>query len=97
MNRSIRIAAVLAFAASMPPAWAQSQGVSKDEIVIGTKFGYDIYNNPPGHHEEEGTDFAAIENDEISITPVHLELTDTPGLEELGAWDVDGLLRNGLD
>ena len=46
---------------------------------------------------EEGTDFAAIENDEISITPVHLELTDTPGLERLGAWDVDALLRNGLD
>ena len=41
-------------------------------------------------------DFAAIENDEISITPVHLELTDKPGLEELRAWDVDGLLRNGL-
>jgi 5'-nucleotidase len=73
----------------------------KDELVEVRdeegRVGYDIYNNPPGHHEEEGTDFAAIENDEISITPVHLELTDTPGLEELGAWDVDGLLRNGLD
>jgi 5'-nucleotidase len=73
----------------------------KDELVEVRdeegRVGYDIYNNPPGHHEEEGTDFAAIENDEISITPVHLELTDKPGLEELGAWDVDGLLRNGLD
>ena len=72
----------------------------KDELVEVRdeegRVGYDIYNNPPGHHEEEGTDFAAIENDEISITPVHLELTDTPGLERLGAWDVDGLLRNGL-
>jgi 5'-nucleotidase len=71
----------------------------KDELVEvkdeGGRVGYDIYNNPPGHHEEEGTDFAAIENDEISITPVHLELTDTAGLEELGAWDVDGLLKNG--
>lgn len=37
MNRSIRIAAVLALAAfAVPPAPAQSQGVSKDEIVIGT-------------------------------------------------------------
>jgi len=73
----------------------------KDELVEVRdeegRVGYDIYNNPPGHHEEEGTDFAAIENGEISITPVHLELTDTPGLEELGAWDVKGLLENGLD
>ncbi len=73
----------------------------KDELVEVRdeegRVGYDIYNNPPGHHEEEGTDFAAIENGEISITPVHLELTDTPGLEELGAWDVEGLLENGLD
>ena len=72
----------------------------KDELVEVRdeegRVGYDIYNNP-WPHEEEGTDFAAIENDEISITPVHLELTDKPGLEELGAWDVDGLLRNGLD
>jgi 5'-nucleotidase len=70
----------------------------KDELVEvkdeGGRVGYDIYNNPPGHHEEEGTDFAAIENDEISITPVHLELTDTAGLEELGAWDVGGLLED---
>ena len=73
----------------------------KDELVEvrddGGRVGYDIYNNPPGHHEEEGTDFAAIENDEISVTPVHLELTDTAGLEELGTWDVGGLLEDGLE
>ena len=71
----------------------------KDELVEVRddegRVGYDIYNNPPGHHEEEGTDFAAIENDEISVTPIHLELTDTAGLEELGAWDVGGLLEDG--
>ena len=59
------------------------------------RVGYDIYNNPPGHHKEGGTDFAAIEDDEISITPIHLELTDTAGLEELDSWDVGGLLENG--
>ena len=73
----------------------------KDELVEvrddGGRVGYDIYNNPPGHHEEEGTDFAAIENNEISVTPIHLELTDTAGLEELGAWDVGGLLEDGLE
>ena len=72
-----------------------------DELVEvkeeGGRVGYDIYNNPPGHHEEEGTDFAALENDEISVTPVHLELTDTAGIEELGSWNVADLLRDGRE
>lgn len=57
---------------------------------------YDIYNNPPHHHREEGTDFAAIENAEISVTPVHLELTDTAAIEELGTWNVAALLNGGM-
>jgi 5'-nucleotidase len=72
----------------------------KDELIEvrdeSGRVGYDIYNNPPGHHDEEGTDFAAIGNDEISVTPIHLELTDTAGLEEIESWDICGLLENGL-
>jgi 5'-nucleotidase len=72
----------------------------KDELVEveveGGKVAYDIYNNPPGYHEEQGTDFAAVAEGEISVTPVHLELTDDAGLEEIGTWDVNGLL-NGLN
>lgn len=68
----------------------------KDELIEvhdeEGRIGYDIYNNPPGHHEEEGTDFAAVGNGEISVTPIHLELTDEPGLKELGSWDVGALL-----
>ncbi|MBA3610181.1 MAG: 5'/3'-nucleotidase SurE [Rubrobacter sp.] len=60
------------------------------------RLAYDIYNNPPGHHEEEGTDFAAIKNSEISVTPIHLELTDTAGMEELDDWDVNGIFENGV-
>ena len=56
------------------------------------RVGYDIYNNPPGHHKEDGTDFAAIEDGEISVTPVHLELTDTAGVEKLASWDLQSLL-----
>lgn len=71
----------------------------KDELVEVKdeegRVGYDIYNNPPGYHEEKGTDFAAIADGEISVTPVHLELTDDAGLEEIGTWDVNALL-NGL-
>jgi len=69
----------------------------KDELVevkdAEGRVGYDIYNNPPGYHEEGGTDFAAIAEGEISVTPVHLELTDAAGLEELGTWDVGSLLN----
>ena len=71
----------------------------KDELVEvkgeGGRVGYDIYNNPPGYREEQGAAFAAIAEGEISVTPVHLELTDDAGLEEIGAWDVNALL-NGL-
>ena len=67
-----------------------------DELIAiedeSGRVGYDIYNNPPGRHEEEGTDFAAVEAGEISVTPVHLKLTDEPGLEELESWDVKSLL-----
>jgi 5'-nucleotidase len=72
----------------------------KDELIEvrdeAGKVAYDIYNNPPGHHDEEGTDFAAIGNNEISVTPVHLELTDDASLEELCSWGVDNLLEDGL-
>lgn len=60
------------------------------------RMGYDIYNNPPGHHKEDGTDFAAIEDGEISVTPVHLDLTDKAGVEELASWDLQSMIsRNG--
>ena len=69
-----------------------------DELIMvkdeSGRLGYDIYNNPPGRHEEEGTDFAAVEAGEISLTPVHLKLTDEAGLEELESWDMKGLLRS---
>jgi 5'-nucleotidase len=38
------------------------------------------------HGEEEGTDIAAVEKNMISITPIHLRITDEslfPSLEEL--------------
>ena len=64
--------------------------------VEGGRVAYDIYNNPPGRHEEEGTDFAAVEAGEISVTPVHLQLTDHAGLKELQSWDIKNLLsENG--
>ena len=56
------------------------------------RVGYNIYNNPPGHHDEEGTDFAALKARQISVTPVHLDLTDAAGLKELESWDIGRLV-----
>ncbi|AHY45784.1 surE: 5'/3'-nucleotidase SurE [Rubrobacter radiotolerans] len=57
---------------------------------------YDIYNNPPAYEVEDGTDFAALEEGRISVTPIHLDLTDRVGLKEIDTWDVDALFsKNG--
>lgn len=67
----------------------------KDEIVEvageDERIVYDIYNNPPGYEPEEGTDFAALEEGRISVTPIHLDLTDRRGIEETESWDMDGI------
>jgi 5'-nucleotidase len=54
---------------------------------------YRIYGEEPGYHEEEGTDFAAIGDCEIAVTPLHFDLTDTAGVESLAGFDLDGLMR----
>jgi 5'-nucleotidase len=54
---------------------------------------YQIYGHQPGFHEEEGTDFEAIGEGAIAVTPLHFDLTDTAGVEALRAFDLDGLLR----
>ncbi|MFB0506774.1 MAG: 5'/3'-nucleotidase SurE [Thermodesulfobacteriota bacterium] len=39
-----------------------------------------------GFESMEGTDFEAIANHQISITPLHLDLTDYSSFEEMGKW-----------
>ena len=53
---------------------------------------YRIYGEAPGHHDEEGTDLNAVADGRIAITPIHFELTDTPGIETLRAYDLARLL-----
>lgn len=73
----------------------------KDELVEVTdadgSVTYDIYNNPPKHHYEEGTDLLAVERGEISVTPVHLDLTDSDGLKRVADWNLGGLLAESSD
>jgi 5'-nucleotidase len=54
---------------------------------------YRIYTGEPSYHHEEGTDFAALAEGNIAVTPLHFDLTDEAGIEELAGFDLDGLLR----
>jgi 5'-nucleotidase len=54
---------------------------------------YRIYGHHPGFHEEPGTDFEAIGDGAIAVTPLHFDLTDSASVEALAGFDLDGLLR----
>ena len=54
---------------------------------------YRIYSEEPGYHDEDGTDFAAIAERCIAVTPLHFDLTDQAGIEQLSGFDLDALLR----
>ncbi len=54
---------------------------------------YRIYGDDPGYHEEEGTDFAAIADGYVAVTPLHFDLNDAAGMEALDGFDLDRLLR----
>jgi 5'-nucleotidase len=54
---------------------------------------YRIYGESPSYHHEEGTDFAAIADGRIAVTPLHFDLTDEAGVEELAGFDLDRLLE----
>ncbi len=54
---------------------------------------YRIYGDEPEYHEEEGTDFAAIADGCIAVTPLHFDLTYEACMAALGGFDLDRLLR----
>jgi 5'-nucleotidase len=54
---------------------------------------YRIYGEMPGYQHEDGTDFAAIADGCIAVTPLHFDLTDQAGVEELAGFDLDALLK----
>jgi 5'-nucleotidase len=53
---------------------------------------YRIYGDDPTYRPEDGTDFAAIDADTISVTPLHFDLTDLASMEQLEGWDLSSLL-----
>ncbi len=52
---------------------------------------YRLYDEPPGHHGDDGTDLAAVDEGYVSITPVRLQLDDEAAYAELEGWDIEGL------
>jgi 5'-nucleotidase len=54
---------------------------------------YQIYGDEPGFQHEQGTDFAAIGECKVAVTPLHFDLTDQAGVEELAGFDLASLLR----
>jgi len=47
---------------------------------------YRIYGDDPSYHDEPGTDFRAIAEGRIAVTPIHLDLTSRVGLDALERW-----------
>jgi 5'-nucleotidase len=54
---------------------------------------YRIYGEEPGYHHEDGTDFTALADGFIAVTPLHFDLTDETGIRSLTGFDLDRLLR----
>jgi 5'-nucleotidase len=53
---------------------------------------YRIYGDDPSYHHEDGTDFAAVADGFIAVTPLHFELTATDSVETLHGSKLDRLL-----
>jgi 5'-nucleotidase len=54
---------------------------------------YRLYGDEPSYEHEAGTDFAAIAEGLIAVTPIHFDLTDQAGVDELSGFDLERLLR----
>jgi 5'-nucleotidase len=54
---------------------------------------YRLYGEEPSYEHEPGTDFAAVAEGLIAVTPIHFDLTDQAGVEELAGFDLERLLR----
>ena len=54
---------------------------------------YRLYGGTPSYEHVAGTDFAAIAENLIAVTPIHFDLTDQAGVEELAGFDLERLLR----
>ena len=47
---------------------------------------YRIYGDDASYHDEPGTDFRAIAEGKIAVTPIHLDLTSSTAIEAIEGW-----------
>jgi len=55
--------------------------------TCGNRRRYYIYNDYPGYRNEPGTDFEAVAEGCISITPLHFDLMSHEALDQLRGWE----------
>jgi 5'-nucleotidase len=71
--------------------------IYRDRLELAEESGgrkrYRIYGEDPDYHREEDTDFAAIADGHIAVTPLHFDLTDSAGIDALAGFDLGGLLE----
>jgi 5'-nucleotidase len=53
----------------------------------GSRRGYHIYNDDLSYHHETGSDFEAIAEGWVSITPLHFDLMSHEALDQLRDWE----------
>lgn len=68
-----------------------------DEHDGPTRTRYWVYGDAPTHDDEPGTDVAAVAAGTIAVTPLHLNLTDTDGLDPLALHDLSRLLAPAVE
>ncbi len=54
---------------------------------------YSLYGDDPSHHEEEGTDIAAIGRGCISITPLRFDLVNRDVAQHVSSWPFSSFLQ----
>jgi 5'-nucleotidase len=52
---------------------------------------YRLYDQPPRHHDESGTDLAAVDAGYVSVSPLRLRLDDASAHEQLASWRIEEL------
>lgn len=54
---------------------------------------FSIYGDDPSHHEEEGTDIAAVGRGAIAVTPLRFTLADESGVAAVRQWPLEDFVK----